>query len=179
MIAKWLYNKSKNYPCRLINRPTGERYLERYFISEHNGWCTYLHRFVGSDAEPTLHNHPWMYGGAIVLCGSYLEEKIIDLCPNVDSGYLSIERKINFFNIVNHNTFHRIIRTRPETWTLFTHGPRMKVDSNGEMVKKGWGFIQNENGNSVFKTFNSNSERWWDTAPLGKDINRASLGENT
>ncbi|WP_244260428.1 hypothetical protein [Burkholderia gladioli] len=53
-----LYAISSRLPCRIIadgNKP----YLERYYLATVFGVRFYLHRFVASDPDRGLHDHPW------------------------------------------------------------------------------------------------------------------------
>lgn len=93
-------------------------YLERYYISTLFGWRFYLHRFVGSDPDRGLHDHPWSKAYSLILSGWYYEV--------TRSG----ERKVRWFNSLTGDTFHRVVL--PNTcdefpnfgqpcWTLFFH----------------------------------------------------------
>ena len=49
---------SDRLPCRLIT-DKGTLYLERYYVGQAFGATFYLHRFVGSDPDRSMHDHPW------------------------------------------------------------------------------------------------------------------------
>ncbi len=130
MIARALYTLTARLPCRLINLD-GRRYLERYWVGRLFGWTFYLHRFVAGDDERDVHDHPWHRAVSVILCGGYTEERLLAFCP--DHGWLSDYHRLRAgsVNIIGSRDFHRVTQPRPETWTLFCHGPRVKS----------WGFL--------------------------------------
>lgn len=184
MINKLLYKLTAGLPCRLIPRDEDEPYLERYYLGQLFGVTFYLHRFVSSDEEPHLHNHPWNWGRALVLSGSYNEEVVTDLCPHATpaggSGCLTETRRVRWWNSVNGNHFHRIANAQPGTWTLFFHGARTRVRMGQCSKLKGWGFLENFYGVgihnvTIFRPFPVTSGEWWLKAPKGRDSAREPL----
>ena len=184
MMNKFLFWLSSFLPCRLIKLDSGP-YLERYYVGQLFGVTFYLHRFVSSDSERHMHNHPWGWGRALVLCGRYVETSVIDICPHANvSGALLTRRYIRWWNRVDGNHFHQISDAAPGTWTLFFHGPRLDAEGNpvtskqGATKLKGWGFLERERYTAdgyvtVFVPYDSASNlRWWHKAPLGRDIDR-------
>lgn len=125
MIAKFLFNYTACLPCRLIR----ERYLERYHLGFLFGYRFYLHRFVGGDVQEPTHNHPFN-ALSVVLCGSYWEEVATGF--KVPQNVKERRHIIRWFNRIKPDTFHRIIKTKKETWTLFITGKR---------TGDGWGFL--------------------------------------
>jgi len=182
MINRLLFNFSSRLPCRLIT-VNDNPYLERYYMGKLFGFTFYLHRFVSSDSEKHIHNHPWKHGGSIILSGGYIEERLVDLCPSVSaSGCATRKIKRLFFNVVNGNTFHRITYARPKTWTLFFHNSRSVLrDEKYHSTYKGWGFLSREyvvghHEVTMFKPYDtSNTMNWWETAPTGKNSKRLPL----
>lgn len=170
---RFLYRLSARLPCRLIKLDDGP-YLERYYLGQLFGVIFYLHRFVSSDSERHLHNHPWGWGRALVLSGRYLEEVVLDLCPAAGAaGCITAIRKIRWWNKVDGSHFHRISNARPGTWTLFFHNERVRVES-GQL--KRWGFLARSGNATVFTPFDtSDTSRWWITAPLGRDAGREPI----
>lgn len=173
-----LYHLTSRLPTRLImldDRP----YLERYYVGRLFGATFYLHRFVSSDTERHLHNHPWGWGRALVLCGGYDEECVIDISPADPSGCLVDRRRVRWWNRVDGNHFHRIANAYPGTWTLFFHGPRTKVSLGMTSVFKGWGFLErgliDGERATVFRGCASTASSWWISAPTGKESNREPL----
>lgn len=168
MLERLLFRYSGRLPCRLIqieDRP----YLERYYIGKYFGWTFYLHRFVSGDAERNVHDHPWRLSLSFILRGQYEEERLRWLCP--DSGWVSYTRQCCWYkpNLIRGDTFHRITAPKPETWTLFIHGKRVK----------GWGFLSRPsdgNGTLYQQPYDMEVTRnWHQHAPLGCEINRIAL----
>ncbi len=131
MLEKILIRITDRLPCRLIDGPGGEPYLERYYLFGLFGWHGYLHRFVDSDPDRGLHDHPWGRALSLVLTGGYREIRYAD--PGRETMQ---ERRIRpgRLNRLRGEDFHRVVleQGRP-AWTLFMHGPRCK----------GWGFRRN------------------------------------
>lgn len=114
MIRRLLFWLSGHLRCRLI-KVNNAPYLERYYVGSVWGYEIHLHRFVRSDREDHLHNHPWRIAWSFVLCGRYTEELALDVDPEVNLlGCLTTTRKIRFFNRIPYNRFHRIIETVPD-----------------------------------------------------------------
>ena len=197
MINRLLYKLTAGLPVRLISLESGP-YLERYYLGKVLGVTFYLHRFVSADSERHVHNHPWKWGGSVILAGGYTEERLVDLCPHAEGGYLTRFIKRRWFNVVNGNTFHRIHDAKPGTWTLFFHGARelvwvpsgKPVGSPGmqlgfkEKAPKGWGFLERDgayvNGQgtvdvTAFYSYPSAHSNWWETAPTGQESQRVSI----
>jgi len=140
-------------------------YLERYYMGRLFGVTFYLHRFRSSDSEPHLHNHPWKWGRSLVLAGSYIEERVVDLAPATLSGCLVAWNRVSFWSKVNGNDFHRIASAKPDTWTLFMHGERQRVDAGCASVAKGWGFLEKTGDGVLFTPAPANHQpEWWHTA---------------
>ena len=171
MIERLLFKLTKNLPCRLIHRKGGQPYLERYYIGRLFGVTAYLHRFVDRDADEWVHDHPWRLAVAICLAGWYIEERVRWFEP---SGWGFYIRTIfpGRPNIIRGSDFHRIHGTRPETWTLFLHGERVK----------GWGFLCRQSVKGIglalmyYQPYDvSKSSRWETRAPKGGNAGRQPL----
>ncbi len=180
MLSKLLYKLTANLPCRLIELDSGP-YLERYYLGQLFGVTFYLHRFVSNDSERHLHNHPWRWGRSIILSGSDLEERAVDLCPYAsDSGCVTERKRVRWWNVVNANTVHQIHDAEPNTWTLFFHSERVMIDLGMGKVFKGWGFLERtgrgslKSGYTIFKPFHSANNKWWLEASKGRDVGRVS-----
>lgn len=145
-------------PARIIS--DGARpYLERYHVGSLFGMRVCLHRFVGSDPDRGLHDHPWAWGASFVLSGWYLEES------------RSITRKICWFNCFGGDFFHRVVIPPDgpkEVWTLFVHRA-------GSI--KPWGFMRQVGGVDrdealIWAAYHyprgAKPTRWWETAPRGR-----------
>lgn len=131
MIGALLLRLTAPMPARAIH--IGDRpYIERYFVGRWLGCTVYLHRYLGSDGDRQVHDHPWRWAVGIPLVGGYLEERVTGLDPR--HGWLAVNRPVRRFrpNLIRATTFHRIVSVEPGTWTLFVHGSRFK----------GWGFLR-------------------------------------
>lgn len=142
-------------PARVIS-DNGQPYLERYYIGTILGVRIYLHRFVGSDPDRGVHDHPWAWARSIVLAGWYWEE--------LRTG----TRQVRWFNSLTGDTFHRIIKPEgmPDVWTLFYH-------KGGDV--KPWGFLRPlGTGTAVWSEYvlggKGKETAWWRTAKKGRDI---------
>ena len=73
---KLLYTITGWLRCRIIRGNQGEPYLERYHLFRlPGGGGAYIHRFLSSDPDRGLHDHPWERSLGIVLSGGYLEQR--------------------------------------------------------------------------------------------------------
>lgn len=151
-LNRMLYALSARLPCRII-ADGGVPYLERYYLTTICGVRFYLHRFVGSDPDRGLHDHPWPWAASIVLSGSYIELKRTGL------------HQVKWMNLIGGDTFHRIIVEKP-CWTLFFHRSK---------CVKPWGFLRGtENTQLAWIPHNfpnlghSTPEPWWLQVPLGQ-----------
>jgi hypothetical protein len=161
VLERLLFRISAHRPCRFIDGDGGEPYLERYYIFGAFGWNAYLHRFVDSDPDRGLHDHPWNRAVSLVLTGGYEE-----LRPSPDPE----RTRCRFIapwslNLLRGQDFHRVVlRAGRPAWTLFVHGPRVK----------GWGFLQNGELRVMAKDAAEFRHRdWWKSAPSGRAM-RAS-----
>ena len=75
LIECLLYRVSARLPCRFIDGEQGEPYLERYYPCGAFGWHAYLHRFVDSDPDRGVHDHPGNRAVSLVLSGGYDEQR--------------------------------------------------------------------------------------------------------
>lgn len=167
MIARRLYRWTAARPCRLISRD-GQPYLERYLVGRLGPLTCYLHRFVSGDGDEEVHDHPWR-ALSFVLTGGYVER--IGWLSGHD-GIVSAERRVRWLNVIGLRTLHQIVRTQPETWTLFVHGPSLK----------GWGFFRDTlETDSPALEYYQPYPPWrgedWAGAPLGRDAGREPFGE--
>jgi hypothetical protein len=156
VIDNLLNRISARLPCRFIDGEQGEPYLERYYLVGAFGWHVYLHRFVSSDPDRGLHDHPWRRAVSLVLTGGYDEQRP----SNGDFDRIRVRSVRPFqLNLLRGEDFHRVIlRGGVPAWTLFIHGPRVK----------GWGFM--EDGELVPMASGADEFRhrdWWKTAPNG------------
>lgn len=154
-------------------------FLERYLVGRLLGITVYIHRFVASDPDRGLHDHPWGWAFSLVLRGRYEEL--------TRQG----TRPVGWFNFLRGDSFHRVVLPRQayyptdadgywtgireyseqECWTLFIHGPNVKR----------WGFlrpIEQGNGAQYFHPHRdrdgegAESADWAATTPRGRDLPR-------
>lgn len=163
-MRKLLFWLTSHLPCRIIAEE-GSVYLERYYLFTLLGWRFYLHRFVGSDPDRGLHDHPWSRAFSIILAGWYWEQ--------TRSG----TRKVRWLNTLTGDTFHRVVlpsegfvRGLPflhpdfnkdaPCWTLFFH--------RAEYVKE-WGFLRGQVFIPYIRTRTDEMPDWWVRVPKGRD----------
>ena len=98
--------------------PKGPVYLKRWYLKDYSDGVTkpavLLHKFLSSDPDDALHDHPWGFT-SIILTTGYVEET---------------ERGMHFIpplSIITRDANHRhrvhILKT---TWTLVITGPKEK-----------------------------------------------------
>lgn len=119
----------------------GENYLTRWHIIPRNRWCNiYLHRFIGSDDDRALHDHPW-WSWSILFSGT-----LVEFYQQVDQAEYSpwittsitlrrrVRRWLPCFRSAQHA--HRLELIKGPAWTLFITGPRSR--DWGFHSKMGW-----------------------------------------
>ncbi len=147
-------------------------YLERYYLFTLLGWRFYIHRFVGSDPDRGLHDHPWQRAFSIILAGWYWEETR----RKFGKGQL---RKVRWYNSLTGDTFHRVVlpytvephewyATQKHCWTLFFH--------TADDVKE-WGFLRQMGDPydaQIFTPYTYAREgkkaEWWKTSKTRKQV---------
>jgi len=159
MWRKFLYWLTGFLPVRVINGDHNEPYLERYYLFGFGGCAVFIHRFIASDPDRGVHDHPWGVSASIVLSGGYREIR-----PN---GTRMLRAPA--LNIILGDDFHRLLLDPgTEAWTLFFHGRRMK----------GWGF---QRDGKYFPYARDESDHrtcaWWRDAPRGRTIRRMTLSQ--
>jgi hypothetical protein len=155
MIERLLEALTARLPCRFIDGEAGEPYLERYYLGGALGWHGYLHRFVDSDPDRGLHDHPWDRALSVVLVAGYDEMRGDPGTGRITRRFVGPWR----LNRLRGADFHRVVlRGGRPAWTLFVHGPRTK----------GWGFVQNGVYRSMARDGAEFRHRdWWRHAPRG------------
>ena len=120
-----LYFISGFMKVKIINNENGEPYLERYMISRKGKEVHFLHRFLDSDSDRGVHDHPWDYSRSFILAGGYNEERLVE-----ENGVAKvILRDVRPFSIneIRGNDFHRVVlRNKKPAWTVFYHADRVK-----------------------------------------------------
>lgn len=128
-MRRLLQRISRSLPVRIIERRDGLPYLVRFYLFRVWRWTFFLHKFVSSDPEGEVHDHPWN-SVSIILVGSYLETRWLG------GEHVTYDR--NWTNLIKGETFHRVelwtgsSGQEDSCWTLFIHAPRFK----------GWGFLR-------------------------------------
>jgi len=170
LLARSLYRLTGNLRCRIINGNHGEPYLERYHLFRlPGGGGVYIHRFIDSDPDRGLHDHPWKSAVSLILSGSYKELRLEE--ENNRKSVVDRVIKSWHLNVIKGEDFHRIVmhdHTTP-VWTLFAHTAKVKD----------WGFLRvTEEGEANYEpheavTDEESHRLWWKTAPRGKFVDRA------
>ena len=132
-LNKFFYHLSGYMKGRIISGPNSEPYLERYLVCRFGRHAVFLHRFLGSDPDKGLHDHPWKQSVSLIVAGHYLEKRLI---RRNDQLWVRIKKfGVGCLNFINKNDFHQIVLPFGCcAWTLFYHGERIK----------GWGFAVNK-----------------------------------
>jgi hypothetical protein len=120
-------------------------YLLRWWIIPRNKvFNIYLHRFMRSDDDRALHDHPWA-NLSILLRGRYAEHTINAGGVNVRTERRAGEWKLRPFG----SMAHRLELIDGECWTIFITGPRYRE----------WGFHCAEQGWIHWKRFTASDNR--------------------
>lgn len=127
-LIAWVTRRHADF---VIGQPH-DPYLLRWFVIPRNRFLNvYLHRFVRSDDDRALHDHPWS-NLSILLRGRYVEHTI-------DAGGIHRRREFQAgdWKLRPSGKFaHRIELVQGSCWTLFITGPRYRA----------WGFHCPEQG---------------------------------
>jgi hypothetical protein len=118
--------KIKRPPDFIIGNPA-DPYMLRWYLIPRNRWFNiYLHKFLRSDDDRALHDHPWV-SLSIVIKGQYRD--------HTPCGSRIYRRGSIIFR--RATAIHRVelIDNQP-AWTLFITGP--KVREWGFHCPKGW-----------------------------------------
>jgi hypothetical protein len=100
-------------------------YMLRWWVLPRNRWFNiYLHRFLRSDDDRALHDHPWWNVSALI-SGAYTEHTIAAGGINRLTRRVAGELKFRLAGAA-----HRIELSDGPCWTLFVTGPRLRA----------WGF---------------------------------------
>lgn len=171
LLARWLFRLSGRLRCRVIRGNHGEPYLERYHLLRlPGGGGVYLHRFLASDPDRGLHDHPWGRAFGLVLSGGYRELRF----GPAEQGEQVVERLLTpgSINLIRGDDFHRIVLpAEREAWTLFGHTGKYKD----------WGFVKlDADGRRDYQPHEaavreSDHHQWWKSAPRGRQLARSPL----
>lgn len=174
MFRKFLFNFAGDCPCRVIHTPDGQPYLERYFLFRFMGYTGYIHRFLSSDSDRGLHDHP-MNGRSLILSGCYDEIRLTDIAPHKTIIKTRTKRfSPGMVNKIDGTTYHRVVLPedvkQQDVWTLFWHGPRFKP----------WGFLERDDKERYGRAeMEQHDFPWWKQGRDGDPKGKAPLGKNS
>lgn len=63
-------------PDFVIGDPKQPYMLRWWVIPRNRFFNVYLHKFLKSDDDRALHDHPWLFNASLILKGEYLEHKL-------------------------------------------------------------------------------------------------------
>lgn len=126
----WLWQLLSGKPHFIIGS-TDDPYLLRWWLLPRNPvFNVYLHKFLRSDDDRALHDHPWPFL-SIILKGHYWEHRA-DRPISAQSL-----RTPGSFAFRKPSTAHRVeLDDGQPVWTLFITGP--KVRNWGFVCPQGW-----------------------------------------
>lgn len=122
---------------RPSDRIIGENYLHRWYVIPRNRFLNiYLHKFVGSDDDRALHDHPW-HSVSFLLKGELGEHTFFG--GSYNAWHAQRLHLITFYRRVprfipqyrSATLAHRLELESGPAWTLFITGPAIRM----------WGFI--------------------------------------
>lgn len=161
MINRFLLWLTSTMPAKAIDLD-GKYYIERYLAKRFKRWNVeiVLHRYLGSDGDRAVHDHPWRLSIGIPITGGYTDERVLGFEPN--NGWKSKMVKIRpwRWNFISALRYHRIAYVEPGTWTLFITIKEFK----------GWGFAHHnpQEGTVTLTQHQGRFAHDWDkTAPVG------------
>lgn len=136
-IANWLFFKlldrvALKRPPDVVIGGAEAPYMRRWWVIPRNRvFNVYLHKFLRSDDDRALHDHPW-WNVSFLLDGSYIEHTI-----NRGGINVRTKRSAGDLKVRGAKAAHRIelIDGKP-CWTIFITGPRLR--SWGFHCPRGW-----------------------------------------
>ncbi len=151
----------------------GQYYIERYRVFKLGKLEVLLHRYLGSDGDSEVHDHPHYWCLGIPLRGGYLEERVVGFDPDSPHGWYSKFIKVRpwRWNFVSAMRWHRIAVVEPGTWTLFIRWNRFKGWS---FARKAWAY--SDPGKSEIKfvqPYESTGDDWVVGALKGAEFRKA------
>lgn len=109
-------------PDFIIGKPDNPYLLRWYLIPRNKVFNIYLHKFLKSDDDRALHDHPWIFNLSLIIKGKYLEYKPGGIVKNR-------HRFIPYLRI--GEAPHRVVLINNQpVWTVFITG----------LVVREWGF---------------------------------------
>ncbi len=124
-MIKWYERLAQSRPPDFIIGGTAEPYMLRWWVIPRNRFFNiYLHRFLRSDEDRALHDHPWV-NMSFLLDGSYTEHTISAGGVNHHRTFTAGQIKFRSAKYA-----HRVELTSGPCWSLFITGP----------IVREWGF---------------------------------------
>lgn len=127
-LYQWAFAKAGSRPPDFVIGPEVETpYLQRWWIIPRNLiFNIYLHRFLHSDEDRALHDHPWV-NCSIIIDGEYIEHSMDGVATPHKAGDVKFRRAV---------AAHRLELVGFECWTIFITGPVIR--EWGFHCPKGW-----------------------------------------
>lgn len=130
---RWLQKWVTGEPHVVLHQG-GEPYLvRRYVIPRNNYLNVYLHKFVKSDYDEALHDHPWWFI-SLILKGEYVEHQLHGVMNHRKAGSIAFRKA---------TTMHRVELFYPQNqWGLpegYTPSPVWTLVVTGRRIRE-WGF---------------------------------------
>lgn len=120
-LAPRLIALSQKRPPDVTIGGEADPYMRRWWLIPRNRFFNiYLHRFLRSDDDRALHDHPW-WNVSVLLEGRYVEHTIAAGGINVMT-----ERCAGQWKVRRAAAAHRIELIDGPCWTLFITGPRLR-----------------------------------------------------
>jgi len=125
MIDRFIRRVTARPPDRVIGGHDDPYMLRWYILPRNRLFNVYLHRFLRSDDDRAMHDHPF-YNTSVLLRGSYME--------HTTNG--SFERSVCDVVFRRGVTLHRIELHKGPAWSLFVTSFRYR--EWGFACQKGW-----------------------------------------
>jgi hypothetical protein len=128
-LRKWVTGEP-----HVILHQNGQPYLiRRYVVPRNNYLNVYLHKFVRSDYDEALHDHPWWFI-SMILKGQYVEHQLAGKMSHRQAGSIAFRKA---------TTMHRVeLFYQDNQWKLgegYTPVPVWTLVITGRRVRE-WGF---------------------------------------
>jgi hypothetical protein len=127
---KWFEKLAQSRPPDFIIGGKDNPYMLRWWVITRNRFFNiYLHKFLRSDDDRALHDHPWI-NMSYLLAGTYIEHSIL-----AGGVQRAVRYSVGDVKFRWPRTAHRIEIDQP-AWSLFITGPVVRVW--GFHCPKGW-----------------------------------------
>ena len=127
---KWFERIEADRPPDFIIGGIDHPYLKRWWLIPRNRFFNiYLHKFLRSDDDRALHDHPWL-NVSYLLAGEYVEHMILAGGVRTATKYIAGDLRFR-----GARTAHRI-EIDQACWSLFITGPIIR--EWGFHCEKGW-----------------------------------------